>query len=77
MRRVAVVAIALGLLLNVTPPASGWSNGTEGCNSYSTHDWILKKALVAVGNDASWVQAHHFSVRAVQVILAPHCGPPY
>jgi hypothetical protein len=27
-----------------------------GCNSFGTHDWILKKAIRAVGNRASWVR---------------------
>jgi hypothetical protein len=27
-----------------------------GCNSFGTHDWILKKAIRAVGNMASWVR---------------------
>jgi hypothetical protein len=37
-------------------PAHAWSNGTEGCNSFGTHDWILKKAIRAIGNRASWVR---------------------
>lgn len=36
--------------------ARGWSNGVEGPNSYGTHDWILRKAISAAGDDAEWVR---------------------
>ena len=36
-------------------PALGWSNGTDGYNSYGTHDMILDDALQAVGEHAEWV----------------------
>lgn len=38
------------------PPAAGWLNGNQGCNSFGTHDWILKKAIGAAGKRASWVR---------------------
>jgi hypothetical protein len=36
-------------------PALAWSNGTDGCNSFGTHDLILDEAPDMVGVDASWV----------------------
>jgi len=47
-----VVAIAVAS----APSADGWSNGENGCNSFGTHDWILRKALRAAGNKSSWVR---------------------
>lgn len=38
------------------PPALAWSNGTGGCDSFGTHDWVLKKAIDAAGGEASWVR---------------------
>lgn len=38
------------------PPVQAWSNGTGGCNSYGTHDWVLDRALQAVGEQAEWVR---------------------
>ena len=43
------------MVLSTSAPALAWSNGTEGCNSYGTHDWILDQALQAVGERAEWV----------------------
>lgn len=43
----AVVVVAL--LVAPGTQAFAWSNGTEGCNSYGTHDWVLDQALQAVG----------------------------
>lgn len=37
-------------------PAFGWANGTNGCNSFGTHDWILKKAIRAAGKEASRIR---------------------
>jgi hypothetical protein len=45
----------LAILLSTSVPATGWSNGTGGCNSFGTHDWVLNKAIKAAGHDASWV----------------------
>lgn len=42
-------------VLHMTP-AGGWSNGVDGPNSFGTHDWILKKAIKTVGEDADWVR---------------------
>lgn len=55
MRRVVVAALSSVLLLNASP-AGGWSNGVNGCNSFGTHDWILKKAIRAAGQKAEWVR---------------------
>lgn len=54
-RRVVIVVVLAALLLSASP-AGAWSNGTEGCDSYGTHDWILDQALQAVGEDADWVR---------------------
>jgi len=51
-----VVAIVSSLMLLSASPAGGWSNGVNGCNSFGTHDWILKKAIRAAGEKASWVR---------------------
>ncbi len=37
-------------------PASAWSNGRGGCNSFGTHDWVLDQAIEATGKEASWVK---------------------
>lgn len=55
MRRMVVsLWSAVALSLACASPAHGWSNGTEGCNSYGTHDLVLDKALHMV--DADWVK---------------------
>ena len=35
--------------------AQAWSNGVNGYNSFGTHDWILREAIDALGDDASWI----------------------
>ena len=50
------MAVASSLLLLIPSPAAGWSNGVNGCNSFGTHDWILKKAIHAAGQKAEWVR---------------------
>ena len=50
-----VVAIALTLSLLASPSAYAWSNGVDGYDSFGTHDWILREAIRALGDDASWV----------------------
>jgi hypothetical protein len=45
--------LAAALVLSSAAPAAGWANGTEGCNSFGTHDLVLDAALDMV--DASWV----------------------
>ncbi len=47
------LALVVAVSLVSEPVALGWSNGTRGCNSYGTHDWILKKAIKAAGRKAS------------------------
>ena len=55
-RSLAGLVVGAFLACLAPAPASGWSNGTEGCNSYGTHDWILDQALQAVGEQADWVR---------------------
>jgi hypothetical protein len=50
-----VVAIGLSLSLLASPSAYAWSNGVDGYDSFGTHDWILREAIRALGDDASWV----------------------
>ena len=50
-----VVALALTLSLLASPSAHAWSNGVDGYDSFGTHDWILREAIRALGDDASWV----------------------
>jgi len=40
LRRRIIVALSLGLCLSVltVSPASAWSNGSNGPNSFGTHD---------------------------------------
>ena len=53
-RRLAGSLVAVFLLLPT--PVHAWSNGTEGCDSFGTHDWILDRALQAVDEQADWVR---------------------
>lgn len=55
MRRSFVLLLVAVLVVGVAAPAFGWANGPDGPDSYGTHDWILDKALRAVGEDAAWV----------------------
>ena len=55
MRKLLIVLLSGGLLLTGAGPAFGWANGSDGPNSYGTHDWILDQALQAVGEGAEWV----------------------
>ena len=48
-----ITAVVLAGMLAPTP-VHAWANGTKGCNSYGTHDWILNQAIEAVGDDSSW-----------------------
>lgn len=50
---VAVLVLSLSLPMG---PAAGWSNGSGGCGSYGTHDWVLDQALQRVGEEAAWVR---------------------
>ena len=55
--RAAALITTIVLAISAVPvPAGAWSNGTEGCDSYGTHDWILDQALQAVGEQADWVR---------------------
>jgi hypothetical protein len=57
MKRLLLALLAFGLLGSLAPtPGLAWSNGTGGCNSYGTHDWVLDQALQAVGERAGWVR---------------------
>lgn len=54
MKRVLVAAISCCILAAATPhSALAWSNGTDGCNSFGTHDVILAAALAF--SDETWV----------------------
>ena len=55
MKPASALAV-IGMLLALAPDAGAWSNGTDGCNSFGTHDWVLKKAIKAAGSEASWVR---------------------
>jgi hypothetical protein len=55
-RLAAALAISIAFVLIGQTAALGWSNGTRGCNSFGTHDWILKKAIRAAGDEVSWVR---------------------
>jgi hypothetical protein len=56
LNRVLIIGVAACVAVLVSAvPAGGWSNGNNGCNSFGTHDWVLKRAIRATGNDASWV----------------------
>ena len=50
-----VLALVLGLPLVGSRPASAWSNGEHGYDSHGTHDWILDRALGALGPRTEWV----------------------
>ncbi len=56
-RRVRLVAALTAMLMAIgVSDAGAWSNGTNCCNSFETHDWIAKKAIKAGGKKASWVR---------------------
>ena len=42
------------LFVFMAGPAHAWANGSEGCDSFGGHDWVLKKAIRAT--DPSWVR---------------------
>ena len=55
LRRIACLVV---LTFALTPGASvarAWSNGVDGYNSFGTHDWVLREAIRALGDDAAWV----------------------
>jgi hypothetical protein len=54
-----VAATVMGLLLvpEFRPPARAWLNGLpHKPNSFGTHDWVLLKAVKAVGTKGRWVK---------------------
>lgn len=51
----ALVILIPLVLLAQAAPALAWSNGVDGPNSYGTHDWILDKAIHALGSQADWI----------------------
>jgi hypothetical protein len=51
-----VAVVAAASVLAPHEAAFGWANGTDGCSSFGAHDWILKRAIRAAGNEASWVR---------------------
>jgi hypothetical protein len=57
--RLARLAIAGGLLVGTLALDGGvaraWANGVDGPDAYGTHDWILDRALRALGDRADWV----------------------
>ena len=55
VRLLLTVALAAGLVMVGASPALAWSNGVDGADSYGTHDWVLDKALDALGSEADWV----------------------
>ncbi|MGI8407836.1 MAG: hypothetical protein ACR2L3_04935 [Actinomycetota bacterium] len=48
------MALVVFLTVPLSSPAFGWSNGSEGYNSFGAHDWILAKALQGAGSPG-WV----------------------
>ena len=47
-RRLRLVGAVVVVLMAVGASNAGaWSNGTNGCNSDGTHDWVTKKAIKA------------------------------
>ena len=55
MKRVVCSVLVASLLVTAAPAASAWSNGRSGPNSFGTHDWVLFKAVNAVGKPGRWV----------------------
>ncbi|HVM34546.1 MAG TPA: hypothetical protein VM784_04320 [Actinomycetota bacterium] len=53
---IALVAAVLVAGVVVAGPAMAWANGPDGPNGFGTHDWILKRAIRAAGEDAAWVR---------------------
>lgn len=60
MRRIAVIAVVIALMVGALPgTALAWCNGgpKNGIvgNGYGTHDWILDRAIKQAGADGAWV----------------------
>jgi len=56
LRKLMLALPSIGLVILVlNAQALAWSNGPQGCNSFGTHDWILKKA-VQHAQGAEWVR---------------------
>lgn len=54
--RIGSILVTATLLVGaMATPALAWANGSDGPNTYGTHDWILDQAIDAAGDDASWV----------------------
>jgi hypothetical protein len=54
-RAAGVLTLTLSCVLTAPSVAQAWANGVDGDNSFGTHDWILREAIRALGDDASWV----------------------
>ena len=55
-RALMSMCLAVVMVVPSGSPVSAWSNGSGGCDSYGTHDWILDQALQSVGERATWVR---------------------
>ena len=58
VRLLLTFALSASLVAHGASPALAWSNGVDGPDSYGTHDWVLDKALDALGAKADWVCLH-------------------
>jgi hypothetical protein len=50
-----MATVALAVVLAGAGPASAWSNGVEGPDTFGTHDWVLRAALSRVGDEVPWL----------------------
>lgn len=54
--RTLAAAVTAATILVLPGPAKSWSNGVDGCNSFGTHDWILRTAMRVVNHgQVEWV----------------------
>ena len=49
--RFARIVLVVTLVVSTPAPALGWANGTGGCDSFGTHDWIprFRRSTVLAG----------------------------
>ena len=52
--RIAACSGLLALLLGLLLPADAqaWSNGTNGPNTFGTHDWIVREGVRLAGRES-------------------------
>ncbi len=53
--RLGLTALVTLAMLTVDTNAQAWSNGTNGPNTFGTHDWIVREGVRLAGRHGRWV----------------------